>query len=83
MTVSQAAMRPLMTYAWPGNVRQLENAMERAVALSGSRTQIEIGDLPPDIQQRVGRRRPDSPAWPCPTTALDFDVVHLDASSTK
>ena len=45
MTVSQAAMRPLMTYAWPGNVRQLENAMERAVALSGQRTQIEIGDL--------------------------------------
>src|SRR5688572_2974697 len=50
MTVSQAAMRPLMTYAWPGNVRQLENAMERAVALSGSRTQIEIADLPADIQ---------------------------------
>ena len=24
---------PLMTYDWPGNVRQLENAMERAVAL--------------------------------------------------
>ena len=51
MTVSQSAVRCLMQYGWPGNVRQLENAMERAVALSGPRTQIEVADLPPDIQQ--------------------------------
>jgi len=50
MTVSQPALRCLMAYAWPGNVRQLENAMERAVALSGGRTQVEVSDLPPDIQ---------------------------------
>src|SRR5580765_1520578 len=50
MTVSQPALRCLMVYAWPGNVRQLENAMERAVALSGGRTQVEVSDLPPDIQ---------------------------------
>src|SRR5450756_2137882 len=30
MTVSQQAMRRLMAYEWPGNVRQLENALERA-----------------------------------------------------
>src|SRR5580704_12444573 len=34
MTISQAAMRRLMTYRWPGNVRQLENIVECAVALS-------------------------------------------------
>ena len=51
MTVSQAALRSLMTFGWPGNVRQLENAMERAVALSGGRTQVELSDLPPDLQQ--------------------------------
>src|SRR5580765_6814803 len=32
LTVSQEAMRRLMSYAWPGNVRQLEDAIERAVA---------------------------------------------------
>ena len=37
-TVSQEAMRRLMSFAWPGNVRQLENAIERAVAFSGGRT---------------------------------------------
>ena len=50
MTVSQTALRCLMACSWPGNVRQLENAMERAVALSGGRTQVELSDLPPDIQ---------------------------------
>ena len=55
-------MRRLMAYAWPGNVRQLENAIERALAMIGSRTQIEVGDLPADLQatgedmaQAVGR----------------------------
>src|SRR6187401_386292 len=44
VTVSQEAMRRLMSYAWPGNVRQLENATERAVAFGGSRGQIEAAD---------------------------------------
>jgi DNA-binding NtrC family response regulator len=51
LTVSQEAMRRLMAYAWPGNVRQLENAIERAFALSAGRTQIELSDLPPEVQQ--------------------------------
>jgi DNA-binding NtrC family response regulator len=51
MTVSQQAMRTLMAYAWPGNVRQLENVLERAVALSGGRPQIELADLPTDVQE--------------------------------
>jgi DNA-binding NtrC family response regulator len=48
--VSQDAMRHLMGYSWPGNVRQLENAVERAIALLGGRSTIEITDLPPEIQ---------------------------------
>jgi two-component system, NtrC family, response regulator AtoC len=50
MVVSQTAMRALMGYAWPGNVRQLENAIERAVALSDGRKEIDVGDLPNEIQ---------------------------------
>jgi transcriptional regulator with PAS, ATPase and Fis domain len=49
-SVSQEAMRRLMAYAWPGNVRQLENAVERAIAMLGARMQIEVADLPPDVQ---------------------------------
>jgi DNA-binding NtrC family response regulator len=48
--VSQEAMRRLMACTWPGNVRQLENAIERAVAMLAGRTSIEVPDLPPDLQ---------------------------------
>jgi DNA-binding NtrC family response regulator len=50
LQASQGAMRLLMSYGWPGNVRQLENAIERAVALSAGRTEIDVADLPPEIQ---------------------------------
>lgn len=48
--VSQEAMRRMMAYVWPGNVRQLENAIERAIALLSGRSTIEITDLPPEFQ---------------------------------
>jgi DNA-binding NtrC family response regulator len=51
LTVSQEAMRRLMAYAWPGNVRQLENAVERAVAFAAGRSQIDVLDLPAEVQQ--------------------------------
>ena len=41
----------LMNYSWPGNIRQLENAIERAVALVGSRNIILPSDLPREIQK--------------------------------
>jgi DNA-binding NtrC family response regulator len=70
MTVSQQAMRKLMAYGWPGNVRQLENALERAVALSAGRTQIEAADLPPEVQQAVEVATGD--AFMLPDDGLDF-----------
>jgi formate hydrogenlyase transcriptional activator len=36
--VSQETMARLMTYAWPGNIRELQNVMERAVVLSAGPT---------------------------------------------
>jgi DNA-binding NtrC family response regulator len=47
--VSQEAMRRLMSYSWPGNVRQLENVIERALAFSGGRGQIDMDDLPSEL----------------------------------
>jgi DNA-binding NtrC family response regulator len=40
------ALRRLMEYSWPGNVRQLENAMEKAVALSSDRAVLYPSDFP-------------------------------------
>ncbi|MEO8258496.1 MAG: sigma-54 dependent transcriptional regulator [Acidobacteriota bacterium] len=70
LIVAQDAMRQLMGYAWPGNVRQLENAVERAVALSAGRTQIELGDLPQET--RPSRELPSSTVA-LPAEGLDFE----------
>jgi DNA-binding NtrC family response regulator len=72
LTISQQAMRALMAFSWPGNVRQLENAIERAVALSGGRTQIETADLTPDIQQ--ASQADAALDLRLPEDGIDFDV---------
>jgi DNA-binding NtrC family response regulator len=44
------ALRALCAYSWPGNVRQLRNVLERAVALCAGPL-VEFGDLPEAIRQ--------------------------------
>jgi two-component system response regulator AtoC len=44
--VSHEAIKLLIAFDWPGNVRQLENAVEMAVALSGERELLDLADFP-------------------------------------
>jgi transcriptional regulator with PAS, ATPase and Fis domain len=64
-------MRRLMAYRWPGNVRQLENTVERAVAFSQGRACIDVQDLPPEIQNHTGTVE-GAEAW-LPDDGLDFE----------
>jgi DNA-binding NtrC family response regulator len=52
--VSPEAMAKLMDYHWPGNARQLENAIQRAFAFSDM-DQFEIHDFPDEIIQQSDR----------------------------
>jgi DNA-binding NtrC family response regulator len=72
LSVSQEGMRRLMAYHWPGNVRQLENAIERAVAFTAGRSQIGVGDLPTEIQQ--GQESAFSSAITLPEDGVDLDA---------
>jgi two-component system response regulator PilR (NtrC family) len=47
------ALRALMSYDFPGNVRELENVLERAATLAGSSI-IGLGDLPQDLSGLAG-----------------------------
>jgi len=38
-----------MNFSWPGNIRQLENAVEHAVAMSGPETSIAASTLPEEL----------------------------------
>jgi two-component system response regulator AtoC len=49
LQVTAAAMKSLLQYDWPGNIRELENCVARAVTLGDHRT-IDVGDLPPAIR---------------------------------
>ena len=49
--ISVGAMGQLMAYSWPGNIRELENSIESAVALS-SHAILRVGDLPAKLQDR-------------------------------
>jgi DNA-binding NtrC family response regulator len=77
-TVSQEGMRRLMAYHWPGNVRQLENAIERAVAFTVGRSQIEVGDLPTEIQQAQEPAMASSVTLPEDGVNLDAFMAHIE-----
>ncbi|HZT35073.1 MAG TPA: sigma 54-interacting transcriptional regulator, partial [Nitrososphaera sp.] len=51
--ISDEALDYLMNLDWPGNVRQLEHALQMAIALSGDRTTLHVHDFP---TTRSGRK---------------------------
>lgn len=49
LKISDEAMSLLLSYSWPGNIRELENAIERAVNITSGDT-IQVAHLPPAVQ---------------------------------
>jgi transcriptional regulator with GAF, ATPase, and Fis domain len=50
--IDNEAMRVLMNYNWPGNIRELKNAIERASSFCENKT-IRVSDLPIQIQEGI------------------------------
>src|SRR5204863_9330068 len=55
--VRPSAMRALMLYRWPANVRELEKCLEAAVALT-DKPAIELADLPDLVRSAVPSTEP-------------------------
>jgi two-component system response regulator PilR (NtrC family) len=68
--LSPDAMRALERYTFPGNVRELENLIERAVALAGSRM-IGLGDLSREVSGMAASATPALLALPPEGCNLD------------
>jgi DNA-binding NtrC family response regulator len=82
-TISDEVRGALLTYRWPGNVRQLQNAMERAAALTGAATTLKLGDLPEEVSggaasgvtPALTSAPPSAPEASIPDQGLSFDAV--------
>ena len=77
-SLSESAVDALCSYSWPGNVRQLQHAVEMAVVLSGDRSILTAADFPlpnDSAHQAVDIDLPLSlpPEVQVPVTGLNFD----------
>ncbi|MEK6599466.1 MAG: sigma-54 dependent transcriptional regulator [Deltaproteobacteria bacterium] len=61
--ISREAMNLLINYTWPGNVRQLESAIERAILLADDTAFIETNLLPREVSECI-----------YPTSKMDFEI---------
>ena len=53
VNLTPETLSSLRSFSWPGNIRQLENVLERMVLMSENDT-LRISDLPPEIAAEVG-----------------------------
>ncbi len=72
--ISGAAMALLTAYAWPGNIRELENAMERAVALERTPT-----ILPDSLPESLRATEAVAAAGPAPGEAFPSEGFDLES----
>lgn len=75
-SVSVAAMDQLKRYPWPGNIRELEHVIERAVILSQG-TELELGEWIPKTAAPPGF--PNGPA----ATLEEVERTHILATLTR
>jgi len=75
-SVAPEAMEVLMGYDWPGNVRQLENAVEHAVVL-GRGDRIEVRDLPQAIRGGKSVRPIEAAPAEAETTLREIEMAAL------
>jgi DNA-binding NtrC family response regulator len=73
--ISHETLGRLAAHDWPGNVRQLENAVEKAIVLSGGRAALFPGDfpLPPRPHPAVYAAGGTHPLVAVPDHGLDFE----------
>jgi transcriptional regulator with PAS, ATPase and Fis domain len=73
--ISKPALKLIMNYSWPGNVRQLESIIERSVLMTESEY-IQPEDLPLEIQRETppGTSLP----FPFPPGGISFEELERD-----
>ena len=71
-TFSTEALKALQAYNWPGNIRELENIIQRSVILT-SNSLIDLSDLAPEIQNSLTKESSDG---------LDFEKFKIESEKS-
>lgn len=79
LTFSRTAIQAMENYAWPGNVREMENVIERTVALSDAQV-ISCEDLPEDIGKQVAATPIHTPRLSSAGTDLNRTIAEIERS---
>lgn len=61
--LSNEVMDALLSYDYPGNVRELMNICERLVVMSGRTGRVSCGDLPSSVLSALGEEKSDLDMW--------------------
>ncbi len=72
-TLMPEALQALVSYSWPGNIRQLENAIEHAVAISGPARDVPASALPAEVTEPPGSLL--MPSVAIPDEGLNFQSI--------
>jgi len=75
--LSQDALEALIAYQWPGNIRELENTIERVVILSHG-DELGLQDLPAEVRLGPSACRTGSTNMVLPDEGCDLEEVELD-----
>lgn len=75
--LSQEALEALIAYQWPGNIRELENTIERVVILSHG-DELGLQDLPAEVRLGPSACRTSSAMITLPDEGCDLEEVELD-----
>ncbi len=75
--LSEVCLGRLQEYSWPGNIRELENEIERLVVLAGDERQISDSLLSPRIRQRDEATAAEMPTLlPEAVSALERTMIY-------
>ncbi len=74
---SSGAVEHLLLYSWPGNARELQNVIERAVALCSEST-ITLEDLPPAMRKGISTPKGCDDINPLEEVERKYILVALD-----
>jgi DNA-binding NtrC family response regulator len=76
-TLNDDAMEALATYQWPGNIRELENTIERILILAHD-DEIDVKDLPAEVRMGAPACETVSADLALPEDGVDLEEVELD-----